>query len=191
MQGVRATADSGVRCDARTDASETRFFEQLYRETAGSVYRFLRLRGVPERELTNLTAEVFLRAWEGLRGLDRDRPALCWLLGIARHVQQNHADRASSRLECHTEAPDLASEVPDAEQQLAAAERRTRLRTCMDRLPRPMQEVVFLRYIDEDPLTWEQVARMTGVSEPTARRRGRAALEDLKHCLEQQAGGTR
>ncbi|MDO9557274.1 MAG: sigma-70 family RNA polymerase sigma factor [Coriobacteriia bacterium] len=72
---------------AKAIAGDARAFGRLYDEFADRVYAFVRGRVVSTQDAEDLTATVFLKAWEAINGYDdRGIPFGAWLFRIARNA---------------------------------------------------------------------------------------------------------
>ena len=61
--------------------------EDLYREHAVPVWRYVRARVPSDADAEDVTSDVFLRAHRSLHRYDPTQgPARAWLVGIARHA---------------------------------------------------------------------------------------------------------
>src|SRR5512143_3010640 len=61
-------------------------FGQLYEACVDRVYRFIFFRVTDEQVAEDLTAQVFLKAWENLNRYHPRGPFLAWLYAIARNT---------------------------------------------------------------------------------------------------------
>jgi RNA polymerase sigma-70 factor (ECF subfamily) len=59
-------------------------FADLYRQHVTGIYRYLFIRTGNEQDAQDLTAQTFLRAFEGLASYRGDGQFVAWLMGIAR-----------------------------------------------------------------------------------------------------------
>lgn len=93
---------------------------------------------------------------------DRERSFTAWCIGIAKNVARSHYRKAGSSmaiadftvLELMADAATRVSETAD--------DRRSALRTCVERLPKRTRELLRLRY--EGDLKPEKIAEMAGLS---------------------------
>ena len=141
--------------------------EDLYREHAAPVWRYVRARLPGDADAEDVTSDVFLRAH---RSLDRYDPAAgtprAWLIGIARHAVADWW-RRRGRDDPMAEPP--AGAVPDAdpaeavERQEAASELARHLAVLSPR----EREAIALRFAAELPSA--EVGAALGISATAAR----------------------
>ncbi len=137
-------------------------YDKLYR------YCFYRLRDREEAE--DITQETFLRYFSREKGLGGE-PALCYLYTIARNLCVDRCRRPKSAP--LTEEP--TAEGPDALTQLA-------LRQAMERLPEEERELIWLRYVNEVPVS--VLSQLYGQSRFALFRRTQKILKILRQELE-------
>jgi RNA polymerase sigma-70 factor (ECF subfamily) len=95
----------------RAQRGDVGAFGKLYDEYADQVYGFARSRGCASHDAEDVTATVFLKAWESIGNYEeRGLPFSAWLFRIARNAIID-AYRRSSRLPTPVEELELDSEV--------------------------------------------------------------------------------
>ncbi|MCR9248560.1 MAG: RNA polymerase sigma factor [bacterium] len=188
----RARADAAcgepvaVRVDAEALRGDVDEFTVLYRRHYRRIASYV-LRRLGERELVEeLTAEVFLRAFEARVSYRGAVPVVSWLLGIAtnlvcREIRRRRRERRWRRLtrpwQRRATPSDHASEVAD---ELA------HVRALVDELPIHQQEVLTLHCLEELPLN--EVATVLGIALGTAKSRLSRARASLRVALESRGG---
>lgn len=157
-------------------------FEEIYRETALPVLRYLRRR-LPAEEAEDALSEVYLTAWR--RRTDLRGEALPWLYGIARLVVANavrSAGRSYRLLELMRATAD-DSPHPAAEEgavgRIAAAE-------AMDRLSEPDREALVL--VAWDGMSVRQAAQVAGCGVAAFSVRLHRARKRLERLLDEGSG---
>jgi len=164
-------------------------FAAAYAREAEMVLLFLARRTLDVSLAADLTAETFALAfcsWSRLEGRTEEE-VRAWLLTVARRQVSRYLRR--SRVEKRA-LERLGIRVPQVhEDDLAEIERRAGLgelrgvlRAELARLTADQREAVRLRVVEERP--YEEVARMLGVSEATARARVSRGLRALASWLE-------
>jgi RNA polymerase sigma-70 factor (ECF subfamily) len=158
----------------------------LYRRHVGPIYRYIYLRVGQEDLAQDLTADVFLRALEGIGSFQyRGVPFAAWLFRIAHDRVVDHFRRrgmVGSSLK--------AEAVVDWRDPVARAEERAereRLRRAMEELTEEQRQVVALRF--GEGFTSAEVARMLGKSEGAVKALQYRALAALRRILERDEGG--
>jgi RNA polymerase sigma-70 factor (ECF subfamily) len=132
---------------ARAQAGEVEAFGELYERYFDPVFRYLRSRVNDEREAEDLSANVFLRAYQALdRYQERGWKFSAFLYGIARNALADHFRRNRDAIL----AGDIESDAaPGAglDQEIASRESSEQLREILAALPQDYQEVIRLRLI--------------------------------------------
>ncbi len=176
-------------------------FDELVRRNRQRVYNLVKMLTDGDPDAEDLTQEVFVRAFRGIRRFRGDSSIRTWLYRIAINVVKSHVGRAAQgRLLTgfgHREQSDdaeswterLAART-DLERDLA---RRQLIDQALATLPGPLRVVVVLR--DIQGLDYKEIAQVTGVPLGTvqsrlhrARRRLRPLLEPLRGRSGQQVG---
>jgi RNA polymerase sigma-70 factor, ECF subfamily len=163
-------------------------FVAFYREEAEMLLLFLTRRTFDAEVALDLTAETFAQAWKGWSRVRTDsrEEMRAWLLTIARRQLGRYLRRGYAQ---STALRRLGISVPAVhEDDLAAIEgaaglegARVALDDALARLSAPQRDAVRLRVVDEMP--YEEVARVLGVSETTARARVSRGLRALQGVL--------
>jgi len=142
-------------------------------------------------EAEDVSQEVFLRVYRGLRQFDPALPFLPWVRRIAgnaalnhlrrRGLERRHAAPESDR----GEIPDFPDAAADPEERAARAEEAGRLERALALLPENQRLAVTLKYVEG--LTAEEIARAMGAPRNTVKTwllRARERLrEELKNEL--------
>lgn len=141
-------------------------------------------------DAADVTQEVFLKAFRGIRGFRRGSSLKTWLYRIAvrealnqrRWCWRHHRWQAS--IDAETEDGHAALELEDAEstpfEQLAARELQAAIRSALASVPEQFRSAVILR--DLEGLSYEEVAEVLEVSVGTVKSRilrGRRALREI------------
>jgi RNA polymerase sigma-70 factor (ECF subfamily) len=157
-----------VTSEDRSPSTEVRShpdFDEVYRAQFGYVWRTLRRLGVAERDLEDLTHDVFVVVNARLTQYDPARPLRPWLFGIAFRLASEDRRRARHRIEIpgpDIEAPDSA---PSATDVLEANERRSLVLDCLQTLDLDQRAAIVLVDIDGEAPT--DVAAALGIPLPT------------------------
>lgn len=180
-----------MRSRDRGELPKQRVFEELFGEHLDALYRTaLRLCGGRESDAEDLLQEAALRAFRGFSRLRRQEAGRAWLFTILARTHFNRIRGAERRRE--TMVSDLDEGAFEAalerwghsttlEETLARRELRETLEAALNRLPAPLQTVVWL--VDGEGFRLREVADMLGVPQGTVASRlyrGRSKLrEDL------------
>jgi RNA polymerase sigma-70 factor (ECF subfamily) len=148
---------------------DERAFESLYRATVGRVYAIcLRMTGDRDRA-TELTQDVFVKAWERMDGFRGESAFESWLHRIAVNVVLE-SERSTRRRIARVEPTDDLAETESA-QMLRRTEAhdldRMDLEAAIAALP-PATRRVFILH-DIEGYKHEEISRMTGSAQGTLR----------------------
>jgi len=151
-----------------------RSFAAMYREEFPRVVHALRRFGVPERDLEDLTHEVFFAGWRSTT-YDPSRPLRPWLLGIAFRVASDFLSKARYGREQPDEDAGQATVDPSrSPHEIAeAAQGHDLVIRALQELDMDRRAVFVLAELEELPVA--QAAAVLGIPEGTAWTRLRAA----------------
>jgi RNA polymerase sigma-70 factor (ECF subfamily) len=176
-----ASADESTLVDAclggRRDAFDV-IVERHRRQVYQLCYRFL---GNHE-DASDLTQDVFVRAFRGLRGFKRQSSLGTWLYRIGVNVCLNRVAVKAPLVEPidAREHLDVRAERPDA--MLLRSERAAVVRAAIARLPRKQRATLILRVYHELP--HEEIANILGSSVGAVKANFFHALANLKKLLQ-------
>ncbi|HXV77266.1 MAG TPA: sigma-70 family RNA polymerase sigma factor [Candidatus Polarisedimenticolaceae bacterium] len=191
-------ADSGVGTDetallAAIRAGDADAFDRVAREYAPRLYRMaLRLTGRRE-EAEDLVQETLLRTLPALRGFAGRARLSTYLFRALGNLWKNRVrSRKRSRLVAWLRVGDDAEAdgdpvsvpvdpSPSAEERLSALDRAEQIRRAVLRLDADRRLTLLLREVEE--LSYEEIARMTGVPVGTVRSRLARARSELRRLL--------
>jgi RNA polymerase sigma-70 factor (ECF subfamily) len=173
-QGVLAADDERVRRQA------------LFAAHARFVWRVVRYLGVADREVPDVTQEVFLAAFQKLDRYDAAQGSeRTWLYAFCARVVANHRRLARHRVEVLGEESDPLDAAADQESMVADRQSRAHLLAALDSLSEEQRSVTVLHAIEELPMP--QVARALEIPLQTAYSRYSAARQELRRALERAA----
>lgn len=144
--------------------------EELYRQNAEIVYRYLYSLCRDERLAEDLTQDTFLRAFQSIDRFDGSCKLTTWLCQIGKHLLYQTWEKQKREIptawdgEPENDAPDTRTDV--------AGEACTRVEleevlAELNALPDTMREVIYLRAVSD--LSYREISRMLGISENLAR----------------------
>lgn len=145
--------------------------DQVYRQHAQTVYKFL-LSQCHDADLAEeLTQETFYQAVKSIGRFDGSCKLSTWLCQIARHLWYQHlekhrAERTMTRPLAET-PPEDDPAVPSAEEETSAQQGHLDLLRQIHDLPDPMREVVYLRAFGG--LSFREIGDVLGKTENWAR----------------------
>ena len=152
-------------------------FREIFAQHSGYVWTTLRRLGVRDRDLEDLTHDVFVRVFRHLNDLDPSRPIKPWLFGFAFRVSGEDRRRLRRHPEDLTEPLDPLDPEPSALEQLLAQERRKLAWAALETLELGRRAVFILHELDGCPVP--EVAESLGIPLATAYSRLRLAREDF------------
>jgi RNA polymerase sigma-70 factor (ECF subfamily) len=156
-------------------------FAELYEQNFHRVYAYVARRVRDRVEIQDLTAEVFHRALANLGKFKwKGSPFAAWLYRIASNAI---ADRARQKMRESNDQLDPASESSTATD-LEAVERRARLFSAVDKLPKDQRRVIVMRFADEKSI--REIGEELGRSEGAVKQLQFRALENLRNRLNEK-----
>jgi RNA polymerase sigma-70 factor (ECF subfamily) len=151
---------------------------QLYIETREDVYRYLLTLGVHPPKAQEAVQEVFLRLYKTLKKGEKIESLRGWVFRVAHNyglkvrARQSAEERFDPAL-----ASRLTSPASDAERNLLAQEKMSRLNTAVEGLSEQQKRVLFLRMRG---LRYPEIASALGISASAVGEFLRRALLRLK-----------
>jgi RNA polymerase sigma-70 factor (ECF subfamily) len=135
----------------------------------------------------DLAQQAFVQVYRHHPGFQRQSSFKTWLYRIIINLCKNHVRRRRPSEELDAEQP-LAAGGPTALSGAIEEQRLARIRAALAELPRRQREVVALRVYEDMP--YEQIARVLGCSENSAKVNFHYAVRNLRQRLA-DAGGSR
>lgn len=160
-------------------------FEQVYNKCFPGVNRYLRYRVEQTWDADDLTASVFIKAFEKFHQCRSEGSSTAWIFRIAHNVFVDYLTR--------NKRPDLATEMQlltlqdirnGPEEQFIRNEEVGELRQLLQQLPAEYRDVVALRYAGE--LRFAQIGDVLGKTEAAARTIHHRALKLLRARYDEQ-----
>ena len=157
-------------------------FERIVREHAAEVTRVAGRFGLGWQEVEDVSQEVFIRVWRGLRRFRGDSSLRSWILRIAVRESSRKISRRS-RGESTVPVGSVETVAREGGPADAAAqeEQRMKLREALRSLSAKHREVVVLRYLEG--LSCVEVAEVLGCSPGTVHSRLYHARQKLKSVM--------
>jgi RNA polymerase sigma-70 factor, ECF subfamily len=162
---------------------------QVFRDEFSYVWGSLRRLGVFERDLEDVTHEVFLRVHAQLALFDPSRPLRPWLFGIALGVAANYRRLARHRTQLSDEIAEYPDTSANADEALELRERRRLVHAALEKVPLEQRAVLALHEMDGFGIP--EVAHALGINVNTAYSRlrlGRQAFKQAVNRLSRGAG---
>jgi RNA polymerase sigma-70 factor (ECF subfamily) len=160
-------------------------FRGLFDEYLHYVFHTLRRLGVPDRDLEDMTHEVFLRVYQRRDQYDPTRPARAWLFGFALRVAAGYRRLARHRRELLETGPEQPDSRPSAAENLEHDENLDLAFSALSTLPLERRAVFVLHELDGCAIP--EVAAALGIPLNTAYSRLRLARADFKAAAKRLA----
>lgn len=188
---VQSTDPNGALSRARETSVDQQSFRAVFEAEFDYVWHTLRRLGVPDRDLADVTHDVFERVYLRLHQYDAERPVRPWLFGFAFRVAADYRRLSRNRREelGLSEEPFDPSLSPAEE--LVRAERLELALLALECIEFERRAVFVLHELDEYPIP--DVAEALGINVNTAYSRLRLARQEFQRAarrLRTQRGGT-
>ena len=158
---------------------DTKAFGKIYELWADNIYRFTYLKTKDTNVAEDITAEVFIKAWKGLKNfkLNQDVKFSTWLFAIARNtvIDYYRTTRQTISFENLPEIADLEGE-PDLYPE------QSKVRETLQQLKPEYRQVLELRYVED--ISISKVAQIMKKKEGNVRTITNRALQKLREELE-------
>ena len=155
-------------------------FRAVYEAEFDYVWRTLRRLGVPERDLEDLSHDVFVAFYRSRAGYDPSRPLKPWLFGIAFRVSSDFRRRAQHRYEIPSEH-EATDDKASAEEQVSQNEQRALVLRGLEALE-PDRRAVFVMH-DLDGHSMPEIAQVLSAPLNTLYSRLRLAREQFAQAV--------
>jgi RNA polymerase sigma-70 factor (ECF subfamily) len=160
--------------------------ERVFREHFSYVSHSLLRLGVPDRDVDDLTHDVFLTVHKKLRELDPNRPIRPWLFGVAFRHASEYRRRAPRRRELlMEEPPDVEDEARAPDSEAGGRQMRQRSLRALAALDPDKRAVLVMH--DVDGHTAPEIAEALRIPMNTVYSRLRAARERFRQAVEAEA----
>ena len=160
-------------------------FAELYRHYAVRIYHYLFAHVGIKEDAEDLTTQVFMAVWNGLRRYSEQGSFAAWIFRIARNkVTDWH--RRRKPLNSLDSLEGLAASSGDPFAALLLQEDLHRLRELVASLPPDQKEILRLRYAAG--LTYVEMGQVLGKREDAVRMAAARLLERLRQAWEQNDG---
>lgn len=168
-RGLSTTADSEKR------------LSELYLAHSIDLRRYARRCGVPDHDVDDVIADVYLVTWRKLSSVPPPPGDRLWLFGVARNIVAKRRDKFWRRLHLMERLREsVHSQHPEPAPDHAA------LREAIRRLPRSERDVV--RLVEWEGLTHQEAALVMGCSANASRLRLHSAKTRLRRMLGDDEG---
>jgi len=168
----------------RAKSGDPDAFARIYDAYVERVYRYIYFRVTDETVTEDLTAQVFLNAWESLdRYQPGDSPYIAWLYTIARNLVIDHYRMKKETINLE-DAGHLAVDAPGPDDEVQGRFELQVLRDALQFLTDEQQQVLILRFIAG--LSTENVAEIMDKREGAVRALQMRALQTLSKYMQEK-----
>jgi RNA polymerase sigma-70 factor, ECF subfamily len=166
----------------RACALDEKAVAELYERHVQAIYRYVIVRVNDHQVAEDITADVFLRAVEGLGTYEyRGAPFSAWLYRIARDRVVDYY-RQQGRQNAGEIPETLACSLPEPDARVVQEMEQQQLRDCLQKLTEDQRMVVLLRFIERQSA--DEIARRLGKTAGAVRALQHRALMALSHLFE-------
>ncbi len=158
--------------------------EEVYRQYASTVYRYLLSLTRSSDIAEELTQETFYRAIRASDRYDGSCSITTWLCAIAKRVRLEHARKHPANEDISVQAIPTGS----AEEEVMASEGRLEIMRRLHAMPEPTREVMYLRIFGG--LAFKEVGEVLGMTENRARVIYYRGKEKLRKELDENVQNT-
>jgi RNA polymerase sigma-70 factor (ECF subfamily) len=163
-------------------AGRTEVFDVLVARHRRHVYQLCYRFVHNHEDASDLSQDVFVRAFRGLRSFKRDSTFATWLYRIGVNACLNRVAVKRPATESIDAAQHVDHRGPDPLQQVVRAERAAQLRAAIARLPPKQRATLILRVYQE--MTHEEIAQVLGNSVGAVKANFFHALGNLRRYLQ-------
>lgn len=161
----------------------------IYANNLEYVWRLLRRLGVHERDLEDMTHEVFVVVHRKLPTFDRSREVRPWVAGIAVRVASDYRRSARlRRVKVGTDGLESAAATRGPHAELESSRKRQLVNDALDRLSDDAREVFVMHELEG--YTVPEIASILGVPKNTLYTRLRAARRRFADTVRKLRGGS-
>lgn len=170
-------------------SARPRSVAEVFAQEFRYVWNSMRRLGVHERDLEDVTHEVFVRVHDQWSLFELERPLRPWLFGIALGVAMNYRRLARHRVDLVAELPDVSDPAQHAEASLERRQQAELVHAALQRVAIEQRAVLVLHELDG--FSVPEIAATLGLSVNTAYSRlrlGRDAFRASFRRLATQKG---
>jgi RNA polymerase sigma-70 factor, ECF subfamily len=168
----------------RVNSVEMPSFSAIFQRDLGYVWNSLRRLGVPNRDLEDLSHDVFFRVYERLADFDRERPFRPWLFGFCFRVASDYRRRFANQREILGAELEPTDTAPNALDQLLQMEATSLAQHVLQCIELDRRAVFVMHDIDGSAIP--EVADALGIPLNTAYSRLRLARAEFADGLRRE-----
>ncbi len=163
--------------------SNKRFFEDIYNANKQSIFLFALARTNSREDALDITAEVFLSAWENIDGFKGQSSYRTWLFAICRHKVSDYYRKSYKEKEVFDFSYDIDNynETELEDNSDTKVINKFRFPDLLGKLKEAEKELILLKYMNN--LNFSECADVLRVSETNARVMHHRIISKLKNSL--------
>jgi RNA polymerase sigma-70 factor (ECF subfamily) len=171
----------------RAKKGESECFGRLYDHYLPQIYRYVLLKVTNRQEAEDLTHEVFLSAWQNLRGYrHRGFPFSSWLYNIARNRVIDFYRTRKIHTSLDNLDENLVKTVSAVAQEVDFSLDWEKIKAALKYLTEEQRDVVVMRFVED--LSHQEIAAALNKSEGAVRLIQHRAIQSLKNILGDYGG---
>lgn len=170
---------------ALVDMSDRARFDAIFEAEFAYVWTSLRRLGVQERELEDLTHDVFLEVFRRIGTYDPARPIRPWLFAFAFRFASDYRRLARHRREVMGTEAEESDPLPSADRLLQMKQNQHLVERAIRKIDPDRQAVFILHELDETPMA--DVAAALAIPVNTAYSRLRLAREEFREAVRRES----
>ena len=155
-------------------------FDELYSRHVGRVYGYLKTRLYAPGEAEDLMQQVFLKIHKSRHRYDPSFPFLPWVFTIARHTLLDHL-RKSVPVPFEIEKLQSIVDKSQKDTESYSEDQAPNWDEVLKPLPENQRNLIKLRF--EEELSFEEIAKRSGINEVSARKRLSRALQSIRKTV--------
>jgi RNA polymerase sigma-70 factor, ECF subfamily len=181
-QASQAPIDGEFKLVQRAQAGDQESFARLYDAYMERIYRYVFFRVNDALTAEDITAQVFMKAWERLDTYKDERsPFLAWLYQVARNAVIDHTRTSKTAIALEEVDPAQISFSEDIDEKIDQKTRLQEIRSALQVLTEEQQQVLLLKFANG--LKTPEIARLLGKEQGAIRALQMRALQGLAKAL--------
>ncbi|MDW7675454.1 MAG: RNA polymerase sigma factor [Bacillota bacterium] len=165
---------------------ERQLFEKVYDEYFDKVNQYLRYRVQNTWDADDLTAQVFIKAYEHFAQCRNPEKVGSWIFQIAHNTYVDYLRKKKDHLPLDEQMA-VTKEQSQPEQMALISAEIGCLKSCLEQLPQEQRDVLLLRYFGD--LKYQHIAEILGKKDATVKTMGFRALGKLRDLFTNRWGG--
>ena len=165
-------------------AIDERTFEGIYDEFAPKIFKFCYFRVSSKEEAEDISAQVFIRAWDHITAGKEVTNTQGFLYRIATNLVIDYYRKNKDKLETSIDDPANPIDVPDSYDFVETIDRRKAIQDIqqiLKKLPDAYREIITLKYIND--LSIKEIAEVMDTTENNISVRIHRATDKLKSLV--------